>query len=147
MEFDHRQIATILPHEGWALGIDNAAYSLDAPDEITAKKILKEDDPYFFGHFPGNSILPGHWQIEFICLAAALLCKMKFPDATGYPTVVGFEGVSFKRIIRPGNMIEISAKFNEYLKVHGIPQYFLSGEIRLNGKIASKIKEIRGTLT
>jgi len=145
---NERDIKKYLPHAGWAMALDSAIYNPSCPDEITAQIHLLEDAEYFHGHFPGNPVLPGHWQLEFFCLAAALLCKLKFPDTEGFPTLTEFGRMKFKRIVRPLDDIEVIANFIDHIPGRGGSMLFrLSGEIKVGGKTASKIEEVRGTLT
>ncbi|MDP1833781.1 MAG: 3-hydroxyacyl-ACP dehydratase FabZ family protein [Candidatus Moranbacteria bacterium] len=142
---DKEWIKFYLPHRELALVLDSAIYDPAVKDKLIATKKLSAKDPYFKGHFPGKPVLPGHWQLEFICLAGAVLCGLMFPAQKGYPTLTGFEGMKLRRPIIPGDIIEIKVQFlrQEIIKN---THYFLSGAIFLRGKKASSVEEIHGVL-
>ncbi|MDP1884711.1 MAG: hypothetical protein Q8L10_05115 [Candidatus Moranbacteria bacterium] len=143
---DRDRLEYYLPHRDWALALDSVTYDLEIKDRLTAIKKLSATDPYFKGHFPGNPVLPGHWQLELICLAGAVLCGLMFPAQNGYPILTSFEGMKLRRPIKPGDSIEIRVAFLRQEIIHRNTHYFLSGAIFLNGKKASSVEEIHGVL-
>jgi len=68
--------------------------------EITARATIPGDSPWFSGHFPGDPVLPGVAQVS---LAAEVLSRA----AGKRMGVRGLRRVRFKRIIRPGDILEI----------------------------------------
>ncbi|MFA7209360.1 MAG: hypothetical protein WC120_03655 [Parcubacteria group bacterium] len=143
---DEERLKYYLPHRDLALAIDNAIYDLEIRDRLTATKKFGKNDPYFIGHFPGNPVLPGHWQLELICLVGAVLCGLMFPAQKGYPTLTGFDGMRLRRPIRPDDVIEIKVAFLRQEIIHRNIHYFLSGAIFLGRKKASSVEEIHGVL-
>ncbi len=145
LEFDKKMLEELLPHRGIALVIDGLEYDLEKPDFITGKKILKENDPHFTGHFPGNHIFPGHWSIEAMALTAATLIKLsriKLQDA--YPYFLGVEKFDFKRPIKPGDEIRISVQLLETEEKRNIFT-FLGEVVNQKNKIVAT-GTIRGTI-
>ena len=99
---------------------------------MTAIKNVSFNEPQFTGHFPDQPIMPGVLIIEAMAQATGILA---FKSEVGRPEVgqiymlVGVDKVSFKRIVEPGDQLEIYAevvtvkrgmwKFNCIAKVEG----------------------------
>lgn len=143
-----QDLRSLLPHRGEAIRIIDSAFYDPTTNgsEIVAYKKLTRDDPYFIGHFPEKPVYPGHWQIESMCLASALLCKLMNPCMIGNPAFIGLEGkTQFKRPIIPGDSIEIHASFIETLPVRGGGlKYVFSASIERDNKTVSSIERILG---
>jgi acyl-coenzyme A synthetase/AMP-(fatty) acid ligase len=74
--------------------------------------------PYFTGHFPGQPILPGVAQIEWL----VWLCRELLGMDAGF---AGLESAKFRRVIRPGNRLrvnlvnDVARKWTSYQIAHG----------------------------
>ena len=72
----------------------------------TGEKILyaevPPESPWFDGHFPGDPTLPGIAQLEMALDTIRLAGKRNVSTA-------GFRKIRFKRMIRPGEQLEIIA--------------------------------------
>lgn len=73
-----------------------------AVNELTARVTTDDDSPWFFGHFPGDPILPGIAQLEMIADLIAASREDK-------PCMTGLSRVKFKKIVRPGELLDIHA--------------------------------------
>jgi len=73
-----------------------------ADDEISAQVEIKSDSPWFSGHFPGDPILPGIAQLGMVAEVIERACCRQLK-------VEGISRVRFRRIIRPGETIRLSA--------------------------------------
>ncbi len=69
---------------------------------VTAQVSTSSDSPWFSGHFPGDPVLPGIAQLDMVveCIE----------QATGKRLLVqGLSRVKFKKLIRPGDVLDIQA--------------------------------------
>ncbi|MBM9612957.1 hypothetical protein JWJ90_01505 [Desulfobulbus rhabdoformis] len=74
-----------------------------APEEIRAGVIVNHDSPWFDGHFPDTPILPGIAQLKMVADVIA--------QARQTPLFIRrLNRVKFKRIIKPGEQLDIHAK-------------------------------------
>ena len=72
--------------------------------------LVKPDDWYLAGHFPGNPIMPGVLQVEALAQLGAV-CGLAHPDFAGKLALfAGIDDVRFKRIVRPGECSTSSAQ-------------------------------------
>src|SRR4030066_803699 len=106
MEMSRKEIESIIPHRDPFLLLDKVV-KVDYGKRIKAIKYIKEDDPYFKGHFPGNPIMPGVLTVETIAQAGAVLMLM-IPENKGKLVLfAGIDKARFKRIVKPGDELTI----------------------------------------
>lgn len=103
---------------------------------IVCTKTFRPDEFFLQGHFPGNPVVPGVIQCESCLQAGAVLLA----DQDGYgeetvPVVTRMDAVKFKRIVRPGDTVEIEVTLNEQLS----NAFFMTGQVRVNGKLAARL--------
>ena len=86
-------------------------------DAITGIKNVTINEPFFQGHFPEFPVMPGVLIVEAMAQTAGVYAKLKTEengDTSGegkQPFFVSIDGVKFKRPIRPGDQLVITAKF------------------------------------
>ncbi|MDR1611157.1 MAG: beta-hydroxyacyl-ACP dehydratase [Planctomycetota bacterium] len=109
------------------------------PDRITARTTLRPDDELwsriYAGHYPGMPITPGALLLETLFqTAGVLIAKLVRGDvpAAGVPVVTRINNVKFKRMVLPGDTIELRVRITERLA----SAYYLKGEILKGGKPA-----------
>ncbi len=135
MPLGRAEIEEILPHRAPFLLVDEVL-ELVPGERVTARKTVTEDD--CAGHFPGNPIMPGVKMVEALaqCGAIAVLSQ---PENRGRLVLfAGIEDVRFKRIVRPGEVIELACE------VEAVRGPVGKGKVRatVGGELA-----VRGTLT
>ena len=134
MEEIHRRI----PHRPPFLFVDKII-------EITntgakASLTIKPDFSFFEGHYPGNPIMPGVLLCESVFQTGAIfladyLTDESLTDENITPVLSRIRDARFKRMVKPGDTIEISVTLGEKMG-----QFFtMSGEIRKGGKVALTI--------
>jgi 3-hydroxyacyl-[acyl-carrier-protein] dehydratase len=99
-----REIEEILPHREPFLLVDEVL-ELVPGERVRARRVVTEDD--CAGHFPGNPIMPGVKIVEALaqCGAIAVLSQ---PENRGKLALFGgIDGVRFKRIVRPGDALDL----------------------------------------
>ena len=129
------EIEAIIPHRHPFLLVDEVL-ELVPGERVSARKTVTEED--CAGHFPGNPIMPGVKMVEALaqCGAVAVLSQ---PENEGKLVLfAGIDDVRFKRIVRPGEVLELLCE------VEAVRGPVGKGKVRasVGGELA-----VRGTLT
>jgi 3-hydroxyacyl-[acyl-carrier-protein] dehydratase len=129
------EIEAILPHRDPFLLVDEVLELLPG-ERVLARKTVTDAD--CAGHFPGNPIMPGVKMVEALaqCGAVAVLSQ---PENQGKLVLfAGIDDVRFKRIVRPGEVLDLSCE------VEAVRGPVGRGKVRasVGGELA-----VRGTLT
>ena len=130
-----REIEEILPHRDPFLLVDEVV-ELVPGERVVARRTVTEAD--CAGHFPGNPIMPGVTLVEALaqCGAVAVLSQ---PENRGRLALfAGIDDVRFKRIVRPGETLELVC---EVETVRGP-----IGRGKVRASVGSELA-VRGTLT
>lgn len=99
------EIKKFLPHREPMLLVDN----IDFDGEICKANYHVTGEEFFVqGHFPGNPVVPGVIQCEIMAQSCALFLGDDLIGKT--PLYAGIDKVRFKRVVKPGDTIEIEAK-------------------------------------
>jgi 3-hydroxyacyl-[acyl-carrier-protein] dehydratase len=134
MEEIHRRI----PHRPPFLFIDKI---IDiAETGATASFSVRADLPFFEGHYPGNPIMPGVLLCESVFQTGAIfladyLKNQSLKDEDVTPVLSRIRDARFKRMVLPGDEIEISVSLKDQIGQF----YNLTGEIKNKGKTALTI--------
>jgi 3-hydroxyacyl-[acyl-carrier-protein] dehydratase len=132
---DRREIEAIIPHRDPFLLVDEVVALVPGERCVGRRTVTGEDCA---GHFPGNPIMPGVKMVEALaqCGAVAVLSQ---PEHSGRLVLfAGIDGVRFKRIVRPGEVLELVCE------VESVRGPIGKGRVRasVDGELA-----VRGTLT
>jgi len=106
------EVKNFLPHRYPFLLIDRVI-NLEVGKSLTAIKNVTFNEPHFNGHFPDQPIMPGVLIIEALAQATGILA---FKSEVGKPQIgqiymlVGVDKVRFKRMVEPGDQLEIYAE-------------------------------------
>ena len=112
MDMNINEVKNFLPHRYPFLLIDRVI-SFESGKNLTAIKNVSFNEPQFIGHFPDQPIMPGVLIIEAMAQATGILA---FKSEVGRPEIgqiymlVGVDKVRFKRIVEPGDQLEIYAE-------------------------------------
>lgn len=123
-----------IPHKPPFLFVDTIIEQSDT--HAVCERTVREDEPHFAGHYPGNPIMPGVLLCEACFQAASVFLieriKASGEDITGKtPILARIEGAKFKQIVRPGDTLRIEVRFKE--QVSGFN--FMTGKITVDGKV------------
>ncbi len=86
------------------------------PERIVCRKRFEADEYFFSGHYPGRPIVPGVLLCEAAMQAGAVLLSrhVERSDET-LPVATRMNDVRFKRMVFPGETIEIEVTLTERL--------------------------------
>jgi len=122
-----------IPHRPPFLFVDEIVS--ERPDGLVARRTFREEDFFYAGHYPGNPITPGVILCEAAFQAAAVFLVRKL-QATGQnaegltPVLSRISEAKFKRMVKPGDVIEIEVTEKETVQKF----HFLRGVLRKDGK-------------
>lgn len=124
-------IYAAIPHREPFLLIDEIVDQSD--DRIVCRKTFQADDWFFAGHYPDYPLVPGVLLCEAAMQAGATLLARLNGDAEGkMPVVTRMNEVRFKRIVRPGETIDIEIQLREQLA----DAFFFDAKVTCGGKLA-----------
>ena len=131
------QIEAILPHRDPFLLIDEVV-ELEPGARVVARKRVRGDEWWFAGHFPGRPVMPGVQIVEAMAQAGAVAVLSQEENRGRIAFFGGIDGVRFKRIVEPGDELELECRLEA---VRG-PIGKGKATAKVDGKLAA-----RGTLT
>ena len=115
---------------------------VDAVDELVpgrrvrARYRVTGDEAFLAGHFPGNPILPGVIQLEALAQAGAVALLSDERYAGSLPLFGGVEDVRWRRLVRPGDELELEVVMDRLSARGGWGQ----GTATVGGKAACKAR-------
>ena len=101
-----REIEAIIPHREPFLLLDEVV-ELDPGARVVARKHVRDDEWYLAGHFPGRPIMPGVLMVEALAQAGAVAVLSDDANRGKLALFAGIDDVRFKRIVEPGDEIEL----------------------------------------
>ena len=103
---DRAAIEAILPHREPFLLLDEVT-ELEPGARVVARKLVREDEWYLPGHFPGNPIMPGVLMVEAMAQCGAVAVLSEEENRGKLALFAGIDDVRFKRLVRPGDELEL----------------------------------------
>ena len=104
---DIEEIRKYLPHRYPFLLVDRVI-EIELNKYIKAYKNITNNEPYFIGHFPEKSVVPGVLILEAMAQASGILgfkTMGKTPDEGSMYYFVGADNLRFKRPVIPGDKL------------------------------------------
>jgi 3-hydroxyacyl-[acyl-carrier-protein] dehydratase len=130
-------IESILPHRDPFLLVDEVT-ELEPGARVVARRAVRADDWWFPGHFPDRPVMPGVLIVEAMAQTGAVAVLCSEENRGRLALFAGIDGVRFKRIVEPGDELELTCELE---RVRG-PIGKGRAEARVGGELAA-----RGTLT
>ena len=103
------QIEEILPHRDPFLLLDEIV-ELEPGVRAVARKRVRDDEWYLAGHFPGRPIMPGVLIVEAMAQTGAVAVLAEEENRGKLALFAGIDGVRFKRIVEPGDELELTCE-------------------------------------
>jgi 3-hydroxyacyl-[acyl-carrier-protein] dehydratase len=125
------EIQAAIPHRAPFLLIDEIVAQTD--QSIVCRKKFSGDDWFFAGHYPDYPLVPGVLLCEAAMQAgAAMLSKINGGASDKMPVATRMNEVRFKRIVHPGETIDIEVTLREKLA----DAFFFDAKVTCGGKLA-----------
>ena len=128
-------IERLIPHREPFLWIDEVIEISES--RIVARKMISESLDVFRGHYPDFPVLPGVLLCEAIFQAGAILISSSAAFKPGQvPVVTRINNTKFRKMVRPGDVLDIEAELTETLA----NAFFLTGKVSVDGKTAVRLE-------
>nr|WP_202472612.1 3-hydroxyacyl-ACP dehydratase FabZ [Streptomyces sp. SID4921] len=124
MSYSSDEIKRMLPHR-WPMLMIDRAYDVVPGVSGRGVKSVSVNEPFFAGHYPDHSIMPGVMIVESMAqLVAVVYVAEILESATGAPEddasrSVGYLGsisnMKFSRLVVPGDQLTLEAKLGQRL--------------------------------
>ena len=129
------KIHAAIPHRAPFLFLDEITEWTDT--RIVCRKRFTGDEFFYQGHYPGFPLTPGVLLCEAGMQAGAvLLSKVAAPRPGQVPVATRINDVRFKRMVLPGETIEIEVDLVERLA----DAFFLKAKVSCGGKVAARFE-------
>lgn len=126
-------VEAVIPHRAPMLLVDEIVQQSES--EIHCRKTFGADEFFTQGHFPDYPLVPGVILCECALQSGAILLARHTPATGVVPVATRLDGVKFKKMVRPGDTIDIHATLNDVVS----SAYFLSAKILVAGKLAARL--------
>lgn len=128
------KIEQAIPHRPPMLLVDEVVAQTE--DSIVTRKTFRPDEFFLQGHYPGQPIVPGVILCEATVQSGSVLLSGLTAGKSGVPVLTRMNEVKFRRVVRPGETIEMTVKLNERLG----DAYFLTGTAKVDGQAAVRLE-------
>lgn len=130
---DIHAIEKVLPHRFPFLLVDKVIELTDKL--VVAIKNVTYNEPYFQGHFPGNSVMPGVLQIEALAQAGGFLAIPRDTEDKYDTYFLKIDNVKFKHKVVPGDTLVLKMELTNPIR-RGICE--MKGTIFIGDKLVTE---------
>ena len=138
------EIHAAIPHREPFLLVDEIVERSE--DRIVCRKTFSGDEFWYQGHYPDFPITPGVLLCEAAMQAGAILLSGSASsgsassghgshDPNSVPVATRANNVQFKKIVRPGETIQMEVELTEQLA----SAYFLKARVTVNSQVAARL--------
>lgn len=127
-------IQAAIPHRPPMLLVDQILER--GEQRIVCSKSFCPDEFFFQGHYPGYPLVPGVILCEAAMQAGAILLSQFIQPGSGIPVATRINDVKFKRMVRPGETIQMEVQLTERLA----DAFFLTAKVTCAGKLAVRFE-------
>ena len=103
------EIKKLIPHRYPFLLIDRVT-DIVKNESATGVKNVTVNEPYFLGHFPSSSVVPGVLQVESMAQTAAVLVakSLNFSESNALVLLTTIDNAKFRKPVIPGDAMSLS---------------------------------------
>ena len=126
-------IQAAIPHRPPFLLLDEIVEQ--SGEHIVCRKTFSGDEFWYAGHYPGFPLTPGVLLCEAAMQAGAVLLSKYAREEAGagaVPVATRLNDVKFKKMVVPGDTIEMHVTLNERLA----NAFFLTAKVTVGGQLA-----------
>lgn len=127
------EILAAIPHRPPMLLVDEIVSRDD--QQIVCRKTFRPDEYFVQGHYPDFPLVPGVILCECALQTGAILLSRQTAEKAGVPVATRLSDVKFRKMVRPGDTIEIDVRIDERLQ----DTFFLTGKITVDGQAAARL--------
>jgi 3-hydroxyacyl-[acyl-carrier-protein] dehydratase len=109
--FGRDRIEEILPHREPFLLLDEVI-ELEPGRKVVATRLVRADDWWFPGHFPGRPVMPGVLIVEAMAQAGAVAVLIEEANRGKIAFFAGIDDCRFKRIVEPGDVLTLTCEID-----------------------------------
>jgi 3-hydroxyacyl-[acyl-carrier-protein] dehydratase len=113
--FGRETIESIIPHRQPFLLVDEIL-ELEPGHKVVGRLTVPADGWWFPGHFPGRPVMPGVLTVEAIAQCGAVAVLSATDNAGKIPFFAGIDSCRFKRVVEPGDVLDLEC---EFVKIRG----------------------------
>jgi 3-hydroxyacyl-[acyl-carrier-protein] dehydratase len=127
------QIKKLLPHREPFLFVDEVL-ELIPGKSIVGKKVVRKEEPFFKGHFPGMPVFPGVLMVETMAQISALIVLTVPGMENLFGFFTGIEKFRFRTVVKPGDTLIVKSHVISYR--HGFARS--EGKVYVNDKVVAE---------
>lgn len=105
LPFDREGIKRIIPHGEPFLFLDDITVLRE--DLVVGTYLLREDEWFFRGHFPGMPVTPGVVMVEALAQVGGVYTRLVLPEPDNIPVLLMLGDVKFRTAVRPGDELRL----------------------------------------
>ena len=129
-----QEIEASIPHRKPMLLLDEIVERSEK--SISCRTTFHADEFFFQGHYPKFPVVPGVILCEAAMQAGAVLLSGFMTDDGSVPVATRINEVKFKKMVRPGDTIDIVVTLVEQLS----NAFFLNAKVTVGGKLATRFE-------
>jgi len=128
------EIHAAIPHRRPFLLVDEIVERED--HRIVCRKTFTGDEEFYAGHYPDFPLTPGVLLLEAAMQSGAVLLSRFATETAGVPVATRINDVRFKRMVRPGETIQMEVELVERLA----DAFFMKAKVTCEGKMAARFE-------
>ncbi len=139
--YDINDIERMLPHRYPFLLVDKVMEI--GEESIIGVKNVSMNEPMFQGHFPGNPVFPGVFQIEATAQVGGIFALSKVEDPHLYSTYfMKIDNVKFKQKVLPGDTLIFELNLLSPMRrglVHMGGKAYVNGQVVMEAEMLAQV--------